>query len=318
MSSVYERLKAMGWNEDDMHIIGHLSDAWHRRVGGTGPLTDETWVLLLPELTSLLNSNRSMHTQEAKRKPLRRRHQHLEDLVTYLRRTTHPFSQILNAVGLDLSHPLETFPESFEGSCALLQNPFPDSDEMLRWDCFEGILTKDVDCKELDQFFTERQVQIEDSLNEWRANLEGQLVEELQTKGEERDAEVVLTVKGSSDLTANLSSNTRVLLRADTIFRHKSLARMDSYLHLYPGFVAFPYYTNGAYLGLHGYRNRNSRGSPIDPHNYGPHIEAQAIAKSILKELHMPNATHFEPLAIGKRFACGRCSHEKEDTWTGI
>ncbi|KAG9080383.1 hypothetical protein FRC06_006653 [Ceratobasidium sp. 370] len=250
-----------------------------------------------------------------KQNPLRRRYQHQKDLITYLRRTTHPFKHIIEAVGIDLSHPVETFPESFEGSCALLQNPFPDLDEMLRWECFEGILTEDLDRKEVDQLFSGRQTWIELSLNKWRTRLEEQLVEELRAKGE-KCAEVILTVKGSSDPTANLSSNTRVLLRADTIFRYKSSAGM----YFYPGFITSFDNTNYAYLDFHGYRDQHSSIArpSINPHRYEQHTGAQAIAKSILKELHMPDATHFELLAIGRRFTCGRCPHEKNNTWFAI
>ncbi|KAG8736494.1 hypothetical protein FRC10_009235 [Ceratobasidium sp. 414] len=303
-------------------------------MGGPDSLTDGAWDSLLPELTRLLGLNRTGRAQEAKDKQILRKHRYIEDRITYLKRTTHPFTQIINAVGIDFSHPLETFPQPFGESCALLRNPFPDFYLMIFWEHFNDMRTGDLDNLELDRLFTERQAQIEGAVKEWRDTLERQLVKKFQTQAEEH-TEVLLTVcvsvfvsakpshanlykvKGSSDLTAHLSSNTRFLLRADTVFREPlcgSAAVPEACF--YPG---LPCGADLEYISLHGYGKPRlcSQDLSMNPHDYDQHTGAQAVAKSILKEMHMPDATHFELIAMGKRFACGRC-HERDHTWITI
>ncbi|KAG8688035.1 hypothetical protein FRC08_011653, partial [Ceratobasidium sp. 394] len=285
------------------------------------PLTDEAWNHLLPELTRLLNSNRDHDTQLTLLSQVRRKHQHIEDLLTHLRRTTHPFAQVINAAGIDLSGPLETFPEPFRESCALLQNPFPDFDMMIPWEPLRDMPTKDLDNPGLDQLFAERQAQIEGAIKEWRDSLEQQLVEKFRAQAEECETEVLLTVKGSSDLTTHLGSNTRFLLRADTVFRRKYSGPTGSDVCFYPALNDSAVGSPRAYISLHGYMNQGSslrtHYGYIDPRDCRRHTEAQAVAKSILKDLGMPDATHFELIAMGKRFACGRCQ-ESDHTWTTI
>ncbi|KAG8690922.1 hypothetical protein FRC08_010316 [Ceratobasidium sp. 394] len=127
-------------------------------------------------------------------------------------------------------------------------------------------------------------------------------------------------VKGRSDLTTHLSSNTRFLLRADTVFRQQHPGPTGSFdVYFYPALNDFVRGSRLAYLSLYGYMAQGSalRNMGMDPHNYERHTEAQAVAKSILKELEMPDATHFELIAMGKRFACGRCQ-ESDHTWVTI
>ncbi|KAG8687051.1 hypothetical protein FRC08_012176, partial [Ceratobasidium sp. 394] len=285
------------------------------------PLTDEAWNHLLPELARLLNSNRDHHTQLTILNQIRRKRQHIEDLLTHLRRTTHPFAQIINAVGIDFSRPLEDFPEPFRQSCALLQNPFPASDVIISWESLGDMPTKDLDNPGLDQLFAERRAQIETAIKEWRDSLEQQLVERFWAQAKKCETEVLLTVNGSSSLTAHLSSNTRFLLRADTIFRRQypgPSGKFDGCF--YPALSDLACGSHRAYISLHGYMDQGSGFQShlgIRPRDYHRHTEAQDVAKSILKDLGMPDATHFELIAMGKRFACGRCQ-ESDHTWITI
>ncbi|KAG9086320.1 hypothetical protein FRC06_003155, partial [Ceratobasidium sp. 370] len=317
---VYERLRMIGWSDDDMRFDRRwVIKAWDSLVDGPGLLTDTAWDRLLPELTRLLNSNRTSRTQEARRKEIRRKFEYIEDRIIYLRRTTHPFIQIINALGVDFFHPLETFPEPFEESCALLQNPFPSFNVMFSWEYFMDMRMGDLDELELDQLFAERQAQIEGAIKEWRDGLEQRLVEKFQAQAKER-TKVALTVKGSSDLTTHLGSNTRFLLRADTVFRQRYRGLTGVFdAYFYPGLSDPPRGTGLEYITLHGYWDQYSRSWDLsmNPRDYKQHTEAQAVAMSILKELRMPDATHFELIAMGKRFECGRC-HEGGHTWITI
>ncbi|KAG9094954.1 hypothetical protein FS749_011423 [Ceratobasidium sp. UAMH 11750] len=319
---VYGRLRTIGWNDDDLDIDRPMIEAWYSIVDWPGLLTDKTWNRLLPQLTSILNSNRARHTQIAKLWQTWRRRQHIDDLVVHLRRTTHPFTQIINAVGIDFSRPLETFPEPFGESCALLQNPYPEFDVLILWGPFRDMSSKDLDDPEFDQLFAERQVQIEGAIKEWRDNLEQQLVDKFQTQPKEPGTEFPLTVKGRSDLTTHLSSNACFLLRADTVFRHWYREPTGGFdVYFYPGLNAPESARDSGlmHINLYGYLDQKYRfrNLGLDPHDYTRHTEAQAIAKSILNELEMPDATHFELIAMGKRFACGRCQ-ESDHTWITI
>ncbi|KAG8725523.1 hypothetical protein FRC09_013762 [Ceratobasidium sp. 395] len=191
---IYERLTAMGWNEEDMLFEGGLESTWDSLVSGSRSLTNDGWSRLLSDLISILNLNRTDRAQRIKRKQTQARNQRLSDLLTHLRRTTHPFGQIIEAVGIDLSHPLETFPDPFQGSCVVLQNPFPRSNEMFNWECVNDMWAGDLDRAEVDQLFNERRTQIADAVNEWRIRTERHLTEEYQQGDQGGEVKVVLTV----------------------------------------------------------------------------------------------------------------------------
>ncbi|KAG8704879.1 hypothetical protein FRC08_001998 [Ceratobasidium sp. 394] len=160
---------------------------------------------------------------------------------------------------------------------------------------------------------------MEECLLGWRAELEQCLVELFQS-GTGDSGDVILTVKGDTDLTAHLSANTRFLLRADTIFKHLPTSSTHPFPWFYPGLLSLPSDNRFTYQAIYGYEIQDSRTHRLvkDINEWGQYSEAQTAARSILKELNMPDVTHFELLALGERFTCERCPHKRHCTWNSI
>ncbi|KAG8699204.1 hypothetical protein FRC08_005448 [Ceratobasidium sp. 394] len=132
---------------------------------------------------------------------------------------THPFRKVLEALGLKLNlHPdaydfLVTRPDP------LKTYPFPTVPTVLSWPCFSRIDELELEleirnlvCNNLDDIF--------EHIRDWQEAGERELVEWWVSSGESADRPVnpVLTVRGSTSTTEDLSPNLRFLLRADTVF----------------------------------------------------------------------------------------------------
>ncbi|KAG8735476.1 hypothetical protein FRC10_010473, partial [Ceratobasidium sp. 414] len=301
---ICERLKELGWTDEDMLFDEDWAKNWNSLIENKRLLPEDAWAIALPSLNSVLGTNRGCRAGRAEYKRLQSELQHLQDLFTHFKRTTHPFASVLCAVGIDLSRPLETFPDPFHESCVELQNPFPENATALKWECCNNIPDFSLDHAETDRLFKERRTQMEDHLVGWRTELERCLVEKFQA-GTGGTGDVILTVKGDTNLTAHFSADTRFLLRADTIFQHPLTNPTYHLPWFYPGFLSSPSDSRFTYQAVHGYQNPDSRiyklAMSVDEWN--PHTDAQMIAKAILKGLDMPDVTHFELLALGKRFA---------------
>jgi hypothetical protein len=137
-------------------------------------------------------------------------------------------------------------------------------------------------------------------------------------------------VKGSTDSTAHLSRDSRILLRADTIFRRRDLPpdpendyrsqyglgapRVDNSLQYYPKFVS-----SDSHFFEYSWSEDNVEEDPrnyeTNLDNYDRYIKAENVVKPLLRELGMPDAAWAELELMNRRFTCGRCVDKMPKTW---
>ncbi|QRV72213.1 hypothetical protein RhiJN_00227 [Ceratobasidium sp. AG-Ba] len=317
---IIERLKALGWTDDDMIFDDRVAKIWNRLMDNEQLVLEDCWVKAVPSICDVLNQQRELRIGNAECKRLQTEIQHLYDRVIYVARITHPFRSILNSVGIDLTRPLETFPYSPEERCISLRNPFPSFEVVITWEPFASdIEFSDLNREGVDKLFNARRARIENSLWNWRSGVERQLVEKFENSSALTPSDIVLTAKGKAVVEPELSLDTLFLLRADTVFKQSPSSRSPSLPQFYPGLVSVNFEEmDWTYQTLEGYRSRNSDHLAINPSRHEAYIEAHTIARSILAQMGMPNATHFELLAMGRNFECARCPFAVNLTWSSL
>ncbi|KAF8597245.1 hypothetical protein BDV93DRAFT_562495 [Ceratobasidium sp. AG-I] len=190
----------------------------------------------------------------------------------------------------------------------------------------------EISLERVEELFNERREQIDRCILDWREGLEKRLVEifaagfkaagpetavEAIEAVEGRDSEdidekPIVKVKDSTDSTKDLSRNSRLLLRADTIFREKNNSSFyDGFstpCH-YPGIVASED-SFQEYVGRKYYYHPK-----VDVDKYVRHTEAENVVKKMLAEMQMPDVAHMELDIMKRRFACGRCTEKAPMSW---
>ncbi|KAG8709918.1 hypothetical protein FRC08_017889, partial [Ceratobasidium sp. 394] len=311
--TITERLKALGWAEKDINFHGLGETEWRSLVEAPKPLTDRMWKNLLPKLTGIMEKNREWkiecdrHTRQIERRDC------IGRFLREMKRTGHPFQCIIEVLGVA---PALTFNSDGPKVPALpksqfeLTNPFPKAHTALKWDCLNDLPEVEMTIEELGARLEERRAGIEVKVAEWRVAVEQQLVDKLDL-GVNAPDEATLVVKGSTDLTAHLSHNARILLRADSVFKRVNLDPhsnpRSSYAPRYYPDIITPSTSFLANFGLE---------TNLD--EYERAVEAERIIKALLGQLGMPNITLAE-LELGNHwFFCERCIDRKPKTWKGL
>ncbi|KDN44217.1 hypothetical protein RSAG8_05690, partial [Rhizoctonia solani AG-8 WAC10335] len=134
---IHERLSALGWEDQYLRFDrGNAERQWNLLVGVSKPLTDRTSSNMLPKLTQLLEENRAEIDKIHQRQHRCARILKAEDLLRQLRRDTHPYQSIINA--LQMEGPLiQTGFNSLEYRL-ILPTPFPDNRVIRGWDLIKG------------------------------------------------------------------------------------------------------------------------------------------------------------------------------------
>ncbi|KAG8792333.1 hypothetical protein FRC12_006403 [Ceratobasidium sp. 428] len=102
---------------------------------------------------------------------------------------------------------------------------------------------------------------------------------------------------------SDLSPNTQVLLRADTIFN------CSHFCTSYPAIIPAPAKT------IHAVSDEKMLKERWSVKDITPDMEASAVTKELLTQMGRPGATSAEMNAIGARFRCGRCVQTLPQTW---
>ncbi|QRV87136.1 hypothetical protein RhiJN_15154 [Ceratobasidium sp. AG-Ba] len=317
---IIERLQALGWTDDDMIIDDRVAKIWDRLMDNGQLVPEDCWAKAIPSIRDILNQQRRLRIENARQECIGSNIQYRYDKIIHVARTSHPFRSILSSVGIDLARPLETFPYSPGERCISLRNPFPSFQVIITWVPF-ATATKfyGLNREGADELFSTRRTQIENSLLSWRSGVERQLVEKFENSSALTPSDIVLTAKGKAVAGPELSRDTLFLLRADTVFRQSISSRQPHTPQFYPGlFSKYGEQPNLTYQTLEGYRPQNFDDLGINPVHYEAYVEAHTTARSILKEMGMPDATHFELLAMGPNFACARCSLAVKLTWSSL
>ncbi|KAG8713385.1 hypothetical protein FRC08_013313 [Ceratobasidium sp. 394] len=224
----------------------------------------------------------------------------------------HPFRRVLEALGVE-TNPLfaalglgVSVPHSFEG----IENyPFPTTATVLNWPCLSDF--HELEPSEISDCFWEELGHILHLIKVWREVGEEELVEWWESGTELTDnlANPIVKIRGSTDVTATLSSNLRLLLRADTAFSYTAPGTpggQGAHLH-------YPHY-------YHTPDDCPAHGSPrsMNSARMYRHLEAEGITKALLHGLGMPDVAYIQLLLMGASLVCGRCDDNQPRTWDQI
>ncbi|QRV84731.1 hypothetical protein RhiJN_12747 [Ceratobasidium sp. AG-Ba] len=243
---ITQRLERLGWTDDDMNFYQGDNKAWRALVDVPKPLTEK--------LTPLLEENRERNNiYNAKKRRIERR-ACVDQFLMNMRYSEHPFASILRELGVGVppapnlgllaARPFSGLDRGFMMGLKpglALENPFPKTQTALRWDCLNDLSEVDMSIQEVEAKLEERKEQIQANVFEWRQEVENGLVKRLGFEKDEVGDDVVLLVNGSTDSSASLSPNARLLLRADTIFISPLSANDPHSMKLsyhYPKFVS--------------------------------------------------------------------------------
>ncbi|QRV98778.1 hypothetical protein RhiJN_26797 [Ceratobasidium sp. AG-Ba] len=305
---ITQRLERLGWTDDDMNFYQGDNKAWRALVDVPKPLTEKIWKNLLPKLTPLLEENRERNNiYNAKKRRIERR-ACVDQFLMNMRYSEHPFASILRELGVGVppapnlgllaARPFSGLDRGFMMGLKpglALENPFPKTQTALRWDCLNDLSEVDMSIQEVEAKLEERKEQIQANVFEWRQEVENGLVKRLGFEKDEVGDDVVLLVNGSTDSSASLSPNARLLLRADTIF----ISPLSGHDCLHES-ADFPY-------------SKDEEEICLD--SIARDIETERLVKLLLRDLEMSDVAYIELQEMGRRFTCGRCSYKVAHSW---
>ncbi|KAG8693617.1 hypothetical protein FRC09_010391, partial [Ceratobasidium sp. 395] len=321
--AITERLKALGWTDEDLRFNFGDRKQWHALVETSKPLTDRIWNNIRPKLITLLEDNREKQLVESKWRERMGRLRCVDEYVQATRHIAHPLEPIVAALKVELppSPELDEFNTHAYGGPTELRNYklkdyIPSTRLALTWDCLNGLSEREITVEEMKSELEARKDQIEQKVLEWRADVERQLAEKFWGATGPADEETALVVKGSTELTKNISRDLRLLLRADTVFKCNRRRESDGenpplyypvlITRLYDQFYECDWDFEGA--GAHVDCN-------LDLREYERNVEVEKILKLLLADLGMPDVTRLELQVVQSRFVCSRCIDKIPKTW---
>ncbi|KAG9087440.1 hypothetical protein FRC06_002540 [Ceratobasidium sp. 370] len=330
--AITQRLKALGWADEDIELTYVDRKQWWGLVEVPKPLTERIWSNILPKLTPLLEENREKRAAFDKKANRASRRTCVDKYLKRMQRTEHPLEPIIDSLRAELpprSDPDEYTLYTLGGPAELreyrLKNLLPNTKFALGWECLADLSDREIPIEEVEAELKARKEQIEQKVLEWRVGVERQLVDKFKDGAGVTDEDVALTVKGDIELTKNISQDLRMLLRADTVFKldHVQSDTYESWLR--PEHENSPYYypnlVTMLYRGFYdsAYCTPESQvGRDIDLGGFQRNAEVERIVKLLLKDLGMVDATRVELQVMQSRFVCGRCIDKVPKTWDGV
>ncbi|KAG8684541.1 hypothetical protein FRC08_013639, partial [Ceratobasidium sp. 394] len=237
---------------------------------------------------------------------------HEQCLRTYnalqgIKQLHHPYRGVLGALGVRTD-----FFAAMAGFMSAKLNPFeeypyPTPATVLSWPLFSDV-HKFEPSKILGLLFQDP-LELTRCIRSWREEGGKELVEwwksDVGSSGHEL-TDPIVKVKESTLTTEKLSADLRLLLRGDTIF---SLQKPGGSGFQGP-MLHYPYY----------YKNPTGCPYPQAPSRMNLtrmywHLEAERVAKALLRDLDMPDIAYIELLVIEAMFACGRCHDCQPKKW---
>ncbi|CAE6492021.1 unnamed protein product [Rhizoctonia solani] len=219
-----------------------------------------------------------------------------------------------------------------------IRMPFPPMVDLLEWPIISELLNTDTDADTMQERFEEIKAEIEDQIRSWRLAVEKELVGILKVgaahdtkssnsqskeQGMELDSEtpqlqLETEIPPESPFMDLLTTTTRLLLRADSVFRasEDTVAPMPLYFpELFHILQDRPDgYCSYDFRKLVGYE-RPMHGYTWDPSEVVYYPEGTTAAKALLRQLGREDAAQFELEALGARFTCGPCGDKWLRTW---
>ncbi|KAG8767564.1 hypothetical protein FRC12_006170 [Ceratobasidium sp. 428] len=323
---IFERLKALNWTDEDLVFKGPEAKPWHALVSAPKPLTDRIWTNMLPKLTQILEENRERHALEAKKQRRIDRLTCVDRFLMRMKYLEHPFEPIFQALGVptppppDFAGPSTRWASIIKKNEPQAANPFPKSLSALKWECLKEFDETEMSIEEVEAKLEGRKDVISEKVLEWRALTEQQLVERLGPELSNAQDEAVLVIDNNTDLATQLSRNTRLLLRADTVFKQVAFDPDDKFKIPYSAPCYYPRFISSVDDHLHLRERHYSpwQKKAVSLDLYARDTKTERVVKLMLQDLGLPDVSHIELKVMGERFMCGRCCDYEPDSWTSF
>ncbi|KAL5638108.1 hypothetical protein ACGC1H_002383 [Rhizoctonia solani] len=215
-----------------------------------------------------------------------------------------------------------------------IKMPFPPMVDLLKWPIISELFETDTDVDTMQAKFEELRDEIEDQIRSWGSTVEEELADilkagraadsssggsEYREQSMELDSDIpLLQLQTASALTDRLTPTTRLLLRADSVFRVSEdiVAPLPLYFpDIFPVLQDRPDgYCTIAFRKLEGY-DPPKHGYTWDPSEVLYYPEGCTAANALLRQLGLVDAAQFELQAMGTRFMCGSCGDNWLRTW---
>lgn len=141
------------------------------------------WKGLLPKLIPILQENRQYKIDCATLERRVNRRKCVDDFLSQMR-GVHPFRSLLDALGPGHRSFFHT----------LMENPFPKTKTALKWECLNDLGEREISIEQVKAELAERKDQIEQTILNWRSDIERRLVERFESGNKRCRDEVVVTV----------------------------------------------------------------------------------------------------------------------------
>ncbi|QRV84681.1 valine-tRNA ligase [Ceratobasidium sp. AG-Ba] len=313
-TTIFERLKTLAWTEEDMVFKGSEAKPWNALLNAPKVLTERVWTNILPQLTQMLADNRERHTAEAKKQRRSDRRTCIDRFLIRMKYTAHPFEPIFQAV------PIGNWGKVLNDVCPVEANPFPKTLTALEWSCLKDLDELELSTEEVEAKLEQRRPEIQEKVLEWRNKVERCLVERFGPDLGGTQDEVILSVNGSLEIASSLPRNTRLLLRADTLFDEEQYdPDPDGLLHFGPEAPCYyPHFISRVTdrLDLSEERYSTCRSKETNPNYFGRDPKTMRVVKLMLQDLGMPDVSHVELNVMRERFMCGRCLDQEPTSWS--
>ncbi|KAG9124319.1 hypothetical protein FRC07_012042 [Ceratobasidium sp. 392] len=337
LAAVRVRLIQDGWDEVDTQVIHPpLMRSWRQLVWQAKPLTDRIWNNLYPKLKPILETNKR---QRLIREREQRRIASDAQILSFLKNIKeNEYPYVEPAAESDTSTGLASF--------GRVRLPFPSIDSIQKLPFLDDLSMTDMTAEDTLTRLTSWRPKLDQAISLWRGILEEELVEKLsrdefqlafdsmmpsgQRLIKKDKKQYSWEPKTIAPSTANLTpeseqyarSNTRILLRADSIFGAPGLGAS----YFYPEVVdelerkladgQEPKYKRKRNYDYYSYdKELNTIEDQIDTSSLFVDHQAQEVAGELLARLERPNASCLEMKAVGQRFVCMRCWNKKPMKW---
>ncbi|CAE6436703.1 unnamed protein product [Rhizoctonia solani] len=302
---IQRRLREMGWEPKDMDFTNAWSTKtrqWRTIVVQPKPITDRVWAHLIPKLVPLLEINRNERLRVESRARKRTRGDHLKGLMDSLKRMDY------SAFKLEANLRLPLPGDAYATTTVTYQAPFPTFLQALTWPVLNSLYETDVSITDMNESFEQQREGIKTQITEWQSYIQGYFMGLLDAQGE-----------GLQPATGvdhpNLSDDLKCLLRADVLFRSLSSNHERNTPLNYDSLWTF-----GTLLSSSACQSSGSSSSSWLPHldHLVLYPEAQVVARVLLADMGIPDASCLEMQGYQTNFVCGRCHDANFWSWAGL
>ncbi|CAE6439018.1 unnamed protein product, partial [Rhizoctonia solani] len=251
------------------------------------------WKELKPKLILLLESHRESRLK-ARRTD---RYNRLSNIFSDLRTQVSP---LVSFEIYEYGDPKLPWSRSVTQEAA-----FPELVDALQWPLVKSMLDADATADELEQKFNSHREEIDTLVLEWKNKFHKQMLDTIPKV--EGDILRPTLVIGSSNPFKDLSDETKLLLRADSLFLMSGSTQALTYGDILRFTITDSYSLFS--LGI----SKPER--PLDIEKISNFPLARGIAQELLKNMGCPDASYLE---LKGNWICGRCTDTKSRTWTQI